>query len=103
MKKDVHKEVKKRYGRIAKSSGSCCGANAGCCGAGPSAEELSTEVGYTVAELASIPEGANLGLGCGNPVALGLAESRRDGARPGLGRRHRLLPGRPQGGARAGA
>ncbi len=71
MKKDVHKEVKKRYGQIAKASSSCCSSpNAGCCGAGPSAEELSTEVGYTVAELATIPEGANLGLGCGNPVAL---------------------------------
>jgi len=79
MKKDIRKEVKKRYGRIAASSSSCCGpAKAGCCGpvdagrsgSAPSAEELSTEVGYTVAELASIPEGANLGLGCGNPVAL---------------------------------
>jgi SAM-dependent methyltransferase len=70
MKRDIKKEVKKRYGNIAKTSGSCCGPNAGCCGSAPSAEELSTEVGYTVAELATIPEGANLGLGCGNPVAL---------------------------------
>jgi SAM-dependent methyltransferase len=71
MKRDIQKEVKKRYGQIAKSSGSCCGpANAGCCATAPSAEKLSTEVGYTMAELASIPEGANLGLGCGNPVAL---------------------------------
>ena len=71
MKKNIQKEVKKRYGRIAASSSSCCGpAKAGCCGTAPSAEELSTEVGYSVDELASIPEGANLGLGCGNPVAL---------------------------------
>jgi arsenite methyltransferase len=71
MKKDIQKEVKKKYGHIAKSSSSCCGpAKSGCCGAAPSAEELSTEVGYSVSDLASIPEGANLGLGCGNPVAL---------------------------------
>jgi len=71
MKRDIQKEVKKRYGQIAKSSGSCCGpANAGCCATAPSAEKLSTEVGYTMAELATIPAGANLGLGCGNPVAL---------------------------------
>jgi arsenite methyltransferase len=73
MKKDIKKEVKKKYGELAKSSGSCCGsAKAGCCGASPSAEELSTGVGYSVNELATIPEGANLGLGCGNPVALAL-------------------------------
>jgi len=79
MKKDIQKEVKKKYGQIAKSSSSCCGpvaagrggpAKAGCCSASPSAEELSAGVGYSPAELASIPEGANLGLGCGNPVAL---------------------------------
>lgn len=69
--KNIHKIVKQRYGQIAKSSGSCCGsANAGCCGSSPSAEELSASVGYTPEELAVIPEGANLGLGCGNPVAL---------------------------------
>jgi len=71
MKKNIQKEVQKRYGQIATSSGSCCGPSAaGCCGAAPSAEDLSTSVGYSVKELASIPEGANLGLGCGNPVAL---------------------------------
>ena len=71
MKKNIQKEVKKRYGGIAASSSSCCGsATTGCCGSAPSAEALSTSVGYTPAELATIPEGANLGLGCGNPVAL---------------------------------
>jgi SAM-dependent methyltransferase len=71
MKKDMRKKVQEKYGQIAKSSGSCCGsAKTGCCSAAPSAEELSAGVGYSVSELASIPEGANLGLGCGNPVAL---------------------------------
>ena len=71
MKKDIQKEVKKKYGGIAAGSGSCCcSANSGCCGTAPSAEELSAGVGYSAADLAVIPEGANLGLGCGNPVAL---------------------------------
>ncbi len=79
IKKNIQKEVKKKYGGIATSSGSCaCSTSSSCCGpvdagrhgSSPSAEELSTSVGYTPAELASIPAGANLGLGCGNPVAL---------------------------------
>jgi len=71
MKKDMRKKVQEKYGQIAVSAGSCCGpANAGCCSTSPSAEDLSAGVGYSVKELASIPEGANLGLGCGNPVAL---------------------------------
>jgi arsenite methyltransferase len=71
MNKDIRKEVKKKYGQIAAGSGSCgCSSSSGCCGTAPSAEELSASVGYTPAELAAIPEGANLGLGCGNPVAL---------------------------------
>jgi SAM-dependent methyltransferase len=71
MKKDMRKKVQERYGQIAASAGSCCGpAKAGCCSTAPSATELSAEVGYSVSELAMIPEGANLGLGCGNPVAL---------------------------------
>lgn len=71
IEKDIKKEVKKRYGGIATSSGSCCcSSSSGCCGTSPSAEEMSASVGYTPAELAVLPEGANLGLGCGNPVAL---------------------------------
>ena len=63
MKKDMRRKVQEKYGKIADSSGSCCCAT-------PSAEELSAGVGYSQAELDSIPAGANLGLGCGNPVAL---------------------------------
>ena len=71
MKKDMRKKVQEKYGQIAATAGSCCGpAKSGCCSTAPSAEELSSGVGYSVKELASIPEGANLGLGCGNPVAL---------------------------------
>jgi arsenite methyltransferase len=70
MKKDMRKKVQEKYGQIAASAGSCCGPKQTCGCAAPSAADLSTGVGYSVQELASIPEGANLGLGCGNPVAL---------------------------------
>jgi len=70
MTEDIRKKVQQRYGQVASGGGSCCGpAQSGCCGA-PTARDLSESVGYSPAELASIPEDANLGLGCGNPVAL---------------------------------
>jgi SAM-dependent methyltransferase len=36
----------------------------------PTSEEVSKKIGYSEEEMSSVPEGANLGLGCGNPVAL---------------------------------
>jgi SAM-dependent methyltransferase len=67
---EIRKAVRDVYGNIAKTSGSCCfpGASCGCGGA--SAESVSRGVGYSQEELGNVPEGANLGLGCGNPVAL---------------------------------
>src|SRR4029077_10181420 len=44
----------------------CCGGG-GCCAANPDA---SAALGYTSEQLAEVPEGANLGLGCGNPQAI---------------------------------
>ena len=58
--------VRDRYGRIAKSSTSCCGETSSCCGPSPTA--ASCGVGYQAEQLASIPEEANLGLGCGAPI-----------------------------------
>ena len=58
--------VRERYARVATTGEGCCGPAAAC---GP-AEEISCAVGYDETELAAVPEGANLGLGCGNPVAL---------------------------------
>jgi SAM-dependent methyltransferase len=63
--------VKSHYASIAKGQGSCCNPKSSCCS--DAVTDIST--GYTAAELASLPEGANLGLGCGNPIALaGLRE-----------------------------
>lgn len=63
--------VRKAYGRIAETAESCCEPKGGCCGpAASTAEGLVRNIGYGEAELASVPEGANLGLSCGNPTAL---------------------------------
>lgn len=65
----VKKEVRKRYAKVAKTSGSCCASSISCCSA-PTNKQVSRLVGYSEEEMNSVPEGANLGLGCGNPTAL---------------------------------
>lgn len=67
---DVKKVVREGYGAIAGGSKPCCGPSEPCC-CGPSRmEDIGVRIGYCREELESVPEGANLGLGCGNPVAL---------------------------------
>ena len=61
--------VKKSYGSIAKKGGSCCPSKSSCCVITP-AEDVSKNIGYTDDDLNAVPSGANLGLGCGNPIAL---------------------------------
>jgi len=65
----IRKEVREGYAKIAKE-GLCCGPTTSCCDSSMTYEELSKKMGYTDKELQSVPEGANLSLGCGNPVAL---------------------------------
>ncbi len=67
--KGVRKFVRDRYAGIASQGGSCCGPPA-CCGNQGAALDVSRKVGYSEDEIRSVPEGANLGLGCGNPTAL---------------------------------
>ena len=66
----LRQHIRERYAGIADSGGSC-GCHSGCCQpdalANPNA---SAQLGYSKEELAAVPEGANLGLGCGNPQAL---------------------------------
>jgi len=66
---DIKQMVRARYGSIAAGSSSDCCAPASCCGTSP-ADAKSSAMGYSAEELAAVPEGANLGLGCGNPQAI---------------------------------
>ena len=67
---DTKKIVRAGYAKIARRNDSCCKPAGSCCGTGEPAVDISRKIGYTEKELKSVPEGANLGLGCGNPVAL---------------------------------
>jgi len=66
---EIKKKVREGYAKIAKKGSPCC-APASPCGGADLAQNISRNIGYTDEELKSVPEGANLGLGCGNPVAL---------------------------------
>jgi SAM-dependent methyltransferase len=67
----VRQKVREGYGKIAGSGGSCCGPTPTCCGSSPVAsEDLAKHIGYSPEELAALPDGANMGLSCGNPNAL---------------------------------
>jgi SAM-dependent methyltransferase len=88
-KAEIRDAVRQRYEQIAKvesakpgksQAASCCSPSsaianampaASCCG-GPEVtpEQMSTVMGYSKEDIASVIEGANMGLGCGNPVAL---------------------------------
>ena len=65
----IKKLVRNRYAKVAKTSGSCCASPTSCCSA-PTSKEVSGMIGYSEDEMTAVPEGANLGLGCGNPTAM---------------------------------
>ena len=70
MKADaVRQAVRVNYAGVAKRDrqSGCCSASS-CCGTAPvDAQSISRQVGYSDAEVTGVPEGANMGLGCGNP------------------------------------
>ena len=64
---DVRNVVREKYGAIAEGkkvgAGGCCGSECGC-----GSDDVLSEIGYSSEQAAAIPEGADLGLGCGNPL-----------------------------------
>ena len=73
---DTHRQtVRSAYAKVAQaeSSGGCCGVESSCCGVsddGAINTLISTRLGYSTEELATVPSGADMGLGCGNPKAI---------------------------------
>jgi len=61
----IVQSVKEQYAKIVDNSGSC-GSGAVACGCG--SEQVAAEIGYDQDDLNTVPEGANLGLGCGAPI-----------------------------------
>jgi len=69
---EIRQSVRERYGEVAQScGGGCCGATSPCCGDTSTLTSTHAEqLGYSPEEISSIPEAANMGLGCGNPQAI---------------------------------
>jgi len=67
--KEIKKIVRDGYAKAVTQNTSCCSTNS-CCGGADQAEKISKIIGYSDSEISAVPEGANLGFGCGNPVAL---------------------------------
>lgn len=72
LKKDtIRQHVMKVYGKIAKAGGFGCGCASSCCGTDLKVpRDLSEKLGYSADDLATLPEGADMGLSCGNPQAI---------------------------------
>jgi ubiquinone/menaquinone biosynthesis C-methylase UbiE len=70
-KNEIRDTVRTAYAKIATTGASCCdsGGATNCCGTSKPVQ-LAEAVGYAKKELAALPEGANMGLSCGNPVAI---------------------------------
>ncbi|MBF0549282.1 MAG: arsenite methyltransferase [Deltaproteobacteria bacterium] len=66
---EIKQAVKSNYAKVALQNLSCCGTGRSCCGTANAAQVESKRVGYSDEEMSVAPEGANLGLGCGNPLA----------------------------------
>jgi len=72
---NVRQHVRKSYAEVAEASndGGCCGVESSCCGVSDDAAIntlISTRLGYSEDDLAKVPDGADMGLGCGNPRAI---------------------------------
>jgi SAM-dependent methyltransferase len=68
---EIKTMVRARYAGIAVGASSdCCAPATSCCGPTATPSGKAREMGYSEAELAAVPDGANLGLGCGNPQAI---------------------------------
>lgn len=68
--REIKRMVREGYARIPKQERTSCSPEPSCCGCSDMAMRNSRKVGYTEEDIRGVPEGANLGLGCGNPVAL---------------------------------
>ena len=66
---EIKKNVRDGYAKAVTQKTSCCSTNS-CCSSTDQAKNISKKVGYSDTEIDAVPEGANLGFGCGNPVAI---------------------------------
>ena len=72
---DIRQNVRENYAEVAEASNNndCCGVESSCCGVSDDTAIntlISTRLGYSQQDLDAVPEGADMGLGCGNPRAI---------------------------------
>jgi SAM-dependent methyltransferase len=69
---EIRKVVRENYGKIASAKSHGCSCSTTCCGEDDLADvnDVSQNLGYSEEDISSVPDGANLGLGCGNPQAI---------------------------------
>jgi len=72
---EIRSNVRNNYAEVAEASnaGDCCGVETSCCGVSDDEQIntlISTRLGYSEDDLANVPDGADMGLGCGNPRAI---------------------------------
>ncbi len=71
-KEETREQIRKKYSKIALKGGGDCGCSSGCCGAKTrlDVKEITKNLGYSEDDLSNMPDQANMGLGCGNPLAI---------------------------------
>jgi len=71
-KDEKREQIRKKYSNIALKGSGGCGCNSGCCGSKLKFDvnEVTKNLGYSDDDLSNIPDQANMGLGCGNPLAI---------------------------------
>jgi arsenite methyltransferase len=67
---EIKRLVREGYAARAQNKSSCCAPAKSCCCGGSTTRSISKAIGYTEEEMDAVPDSANLGLGCGNPIAL---------------------------------
>lgn len=71
--KEIRDSVRKHYAGLSEGESACCSPTHSCCGTPVQQQDISTDalrLGYSLDEVSSAPEGANMGWGCGNPLAI---------------------------------
>lgn len=70
-KEEIRNHIRKNYADVAlKGSEGCCSSSCCCGGSSVDINEISANIGYTKSDVQGVPTEANMGLGCGNPIAI---------------------------------
>lgn len=69
-KEKLREKIRINYSRVARKGSAGCGCSPGCCASAVDAKAVAKKLGYSRDDLQNTPGSANMGLGCGNPIAI---------------------------------